>query len=80
MIAFILSLILDDPAPGKSQGIRSGSVFADSPREIPSTSLRAGSSLRLKNGSAQDDADCLLRSEQLTRLTTKDTKEIPTEG
>ena len=26
-------------------------------REIPSTSLRAGSSLRLKNGYAQDDAD-----------------------
>jgi hypothetical protein len=25
-------------------------------REIPSTSLRAGSSLRLKNGSAQDDS------------------------
>jgi len=25
-------------------------------REIPSASLRAGSSLRLKNGSAQDDS------------------------
>jgi hypothetical protein len=28
-------------------------------REIPSTSLRAGSSLRLKSGSAQDDATTL---------------------
>jgi hypothetical protein len=26
-------------------------------REIPSTSLRAGSSLRLKNGCVQDDAE-----------------------
>jgi hypothetical protein len=30
------------------------SVFA---REIPSTSLRAGTSLRLKNGDGQDDAE-----------------------
>ena len=29
------------------------------PREIPSTSLRAGSSLRLKSGCAQDDAAVL---------------------
>ena len=34
-------------------GVRAGPVK----REIPSTSLRAGSSLRLKNGYAQDDAD-----------------------
>jgi len=34
-------------------GVRAGPVA----REIPSTSLRAGSSLRLKNGYAQDDAD-----------------------
>ena len=33
-------------------GVRAGPVM----REIPSTSLRAGSSLRLKSGYAQDDA------------------------
>jgi hypothetical protein len=33
-------------------GLRSGPVE----REIPSASLRAGSSLRLKNGYAQDDS------------------------
>jgi hypothetical protein len=33
-------------------GLRAGPVK----REIPSTSLRAGSSLRLKSGCAQDDA------------------------
>ena len=29
-------------------------------REIPSASLRAGSSLRLKNGSAHDDNRCVI--------------------
>ena len=36
------------------------------PREIPSTSLRAGTSLRLKNGYAQDDA-----SERIRRIVQK---------
>jgi hypothetical protein len=41
-------------------GLRAGPVK----REIPSTSLRAGSSLRLKSGYAQDDA----RREKCTLL------------
>jgi hypothetical protein len=36
---------------GEQFGLRIGAVK----REIPSASLRAGSSLRLKNGFAQDD-------------------------
>jgi hypothetical protein len=36
--------------------------------EIPSTSLRAGSSLRLKNGSAQDDKRVLRHLPDMTLL------------
>jgi hypothetical protein len=37
-------------------GVQFGSRAGPVEREIPSASLRAGSSLRLKNGSAQDDS------------------------
>jgi hypothetical protein len=36
--------------------VQSGSRVTPDEREIPSTSLRAGSSLRLRNGYARDDA------------------------
>ncbi len=36
--------------------VQFGSRVGPGELEIPSTSLRAGSSLRLKNGSAQDDS------------------------
>jgi len=47
--------------PTLSQKTREGwgnlvDLYSTVAREIPTTSLRAGSSLRLKNGSAQDDA------------------------
>jgi len=49
----------DIPNPVQFSRVRDlarGSPDATGMREIPSASLRAGSSLRLKNGSGQDDA------------------------
>jgi len=44
-------------ASGKLVAVQFGLRVRAGKREIPSASLRAGSLLRLKNGSAQDDPE-----------------------
>jgi hypothetical protein len=56
------------------EGSRAEIDSVASAREIPSTSLRAGSSLRLKNGSASDDVTSARISHQPSEIKNQQSK------
>jgi hypothetical protein len=55
MSQWTVEIIDGSAVPHLAVVVQFGLRFAPVKQEIPSASLRAGSSLRLKNGSAQDD-------------------------